>query len=176
MHKIQSILFASLVAVLVLEVSPSTVLTFTGPLVRIGMSRRELGKALPRYAKEFATKEPRVLIEQYDLHGMRGHAEFIFNTDRLYLFTWEHPCDAMGPNPTERAQYATLLKGLQADWGPGKLRVSASDASVPERFWTIPNARCHTAYSAAGTHSPANLKFLMADSAWLESVIPPSHR
>jgi hypothetical protein len=166
MRNNRSVMIAALVVALLLCVSSSKAFTHTKPLVRIGMSRSELRKALPHYAKEFASSRPYVAIQEFDFHGMKGKATFNFRDDHLLVFIWERLNNGTALSDADVTQYAKMLRGLQADWGPGRSQPSSSDPRIQECFWHMPNARGHI------TYSPKSLKFQMMDSTFLESVIP----
>ena len=166
MRNNQSVVIAALVMVLLFSVSSSKAITRTKPLVRIGMSRSELQKALPHYARQFASSGQYIAIPEFDFHGMKGTATFNFRDDHLLVFIWERLNNGTALSQADVTQYAKMLRGLQADWGSGRSQPSPSDSRIQECFWHMPNARGHI------TYSPRSLKFQMMDSAFLESMLP----
>jgi len=137
--------------------------------IRMGMSRSQLAKALPVYAKAFENTDPNVQIKGYYYYGMKGDAAFLFmQGDKLLLFTWEYKQSGQTLDNTELQQYNNVLKGLESDYGTTyKKEVSELDSRVGLWYWRLPTASGHTSYTPMKT-----LKFQIADNTWLESIKP----
>jgi hypothetical protein len=165
-HKILLSLTAGLMMLLLLQARSSFGQPAPKPLIRIGMSRSELRTSLTMFKKWFRTSEPRVLIEGYQLHGMRGDASFLFRNDTLILFMWQKLTKGSGLDSIKLAEYKEMIKGLQMDFGPGHSETSAYDPRIQLYSWRMPNASAQTSYGAGG------LKFQMADKNWIAAEPP----
>src|SRR5439155_21426481 len=102
-------------------------------------------------------------VHKLPLHGMTGEASFAFAEGKLLVFTWEHHKEHKeGLTTSDLKNYNALLRGLQADWGRGKVRTSPYNRAVKETTWRLKNARGSIRYD------PEKIKVQMIDAAYLE--------
>jgi len=120
----------------------STVAPGRAQKVEIGMTKEALAKAWPAFAKNFKAENAAISASKFPLHGMKGEASFVFANDKLLVFNWEYHLKHKGEfAPEEKKGYNLLLRGLQSDWGRGKVRNSPVDDRIKETTWKLPNAR-----------------------------------
>jgi hypothetical protein len=133
--------------------------------IEVGMTKAECEKAFPVFAKSFHEHSTAVHLGNFPLHGLRGVAAFLFDNEKLLVFTWEHSKDHKeGLTKRDMANYNTLLKGLQAEWGAGKIAKSPYNKAVKEVTWVLPKAR------GAVRYNPDMIRVQMIDAAYLEKT------
>jgi len=126
------------------------------------MSKAACEKLFPTFAKAFHEHSTAVHLGSFPLHGLRGVAAFLFDNDKLLVFTWEHPKDHKeGLTKRDMANYNALLKGLQGDWGAGKVARSPYNKAVKEVTWVLPSARGSVRYN------PDMIRVQLIDAAYL---------
>lgn len=164
MNKVNGISsFIALAAIMLLAALP----LYGKPVFHIGMTRAEVAKALPEHKKVFGSAEATVRIEAYSLHGMKGDAAFMFKHNKLILFLWQYEIKGKSPSDVERLQYSKLLRGLEKEWGePYRTEVMANDPGMEKWYWRLATSSGHTDYTKG------QLKFIIADNDWLDSVKP----
>ena len=133
--------------------------------ITIGMTKAEVEKAYPKFAKELRAHTTAVRLLDFPLHGMTGHADFLFDNGKLLVFTWDHPKDhPEGLTKQDLAKYNALFRGLQNDWGKGYVKPSPYNKAVKETTWKLEKARGSIRYMKDKVHVQ------MIDADYLEKT------
>jgi hypothetical protein len=125
--------------------------------IEIGMTKAQLAKAFPAYAKEFNAKKASADFDEFYLHGMSGEGSFHFANGKLFLFDWQHYKSGTPIDQATTRQYVSLVQKLRSDWGPGAPKPSVYNMDVLDCTWTDPH------WSASIKYSPMAINVQLID-------------